>query len=166
MSAFLPYTIIYFVAFIIPIFCYLFVLKNNPNIPEYVLIPIVEGIIMLIFGILTSIMSSMEKCQSYRGFTSFLNGLKLVFAVLITYTIIFLFPSLQFPFIKITGPLANYPIMPYIAQGILLGLSSIPAVTSIWLSSQKYGCYMSQTQIQETKQQMNIDLQQNPESPT
>lgn len=165
MSVYLPYTIIYFVAFIIPIFCYLFVLKNS-QIPEYILIPIVQGIVMLIFGILTSIMSSMEKCQSYRGITSFLNSLKLVFAVLITYAIIFLFPYFQFPFIKITGPFANLPIMPYIAQGILLGLATIPAVTTIWLSSQKYGCYMSQTQIQETNDQINKDLQQSPESPT
>lgn len=166
MSVMIPYFVSFFIAFIIPIVIYFFVLKNNSSISEFIIIPLVEGIIMLIFGSIISIMSSVQKCNSYRGLIAFLNGIKLVFAVLFTYAIIFLFPQFQFPFMKITGPFANQPFMPYVAQGILLGLATIPAITAIWMSSQKYGCYMTQTQIQESNEQINKDLQQNPESPT
>lgn len=166
MSVMISYSVTFFIAFILPIVIYSFVLKNNPSIREFIVIPITEAVIMLIFGIFISIMSSMQKCNSYRGIIAFLNALKLVFSVLITYAIIFLFPQFQFPFMKITGPFANMPFMPYLAQGILLGLATIPAVTAIWMSSQKYGCYMTQTQIKESKEQINTELQKNPENPT
>ena len=146
----------FFVAFLIPIVLYFGVLK--PGIA-----PISEFILFLAF--MTSIIASKEKCDSFNWTTAFISGIKTPLAVCITYAIIFLIPDFTFPFMKITGPYANEPVVAYIAQAILLAFATLPATASVWLSSEKYGCTLSAKQITEMNRQKAEELNQSPPDP-
>ena len=169
MNLTLAILINFFIAFLIPIILYLFVLKPalnaNKPVSEFILVPVVSFIVMFFFAFMSSIMASKEECDRFNVSTAILNGFKTPFAVCITYAIIFLFPELTFPFMRITGSYANERIVSYIAQAILLAFSTLPATTSVWLSSQKYGCSLSSQEIIETNRQKAQELNKSPPNP-
>jgi Ca2+/H+ antiporter len=159
MNLIVAFVINSMIAFVIPIVIYLFLLKPGfLKIKDFIIIPIVEIVVMLFLGISTSIMASKEKCDSYNGLVAFMNGIKLVLAVGITYAIVFVLPQLQFPFMKIAGPLATNPVMPYVAQGILLAASTFPATASLWMGSQKNGCVLNPEEVAKINRELAEDL--------
>jgi len=166
MNSTLAIVINFFIAFLIPIVIYFSVLKpGKSSVSEFILIPGISFGVMFFLAFMTSIIASKEECDSFNWSTAFLNALKTPFAVCITYAIIFLFPSLTFPFIKITGSYANSPVVTYIAQAILLAFSTLPATTSVWLNSQKYGCSLSSKQINDMNRQQAEELNKSPPDP-
>jgi hypothetical protein len=156
----------FFIAFLIPIILYFFILKPGKSpVSEFILVPGVSFGVMFVLAFTTSLIASKEECDSFNWTTGLLNGLKTPFAVCITYAIIFLFPGFTFPFMRITGSYANEPVVSYIAQAILLAFSTLPATASVWLSSQKYGCALSSTQISEMNRQNAQELNKSPPNP-
>ena len=156
----------FFIAFLIPIILYLFVLKPGISpISEFVLFPLVLFGVTFFLAFMTSVIASKEKCDSFNWLTSITNGMKTPFAVCITYVMIFLIPELTFPFMRITGPLANEPVVAYIAQAILIAFATLPATVSIWLSSQKYGCVLSPEQLAEMNRKNAEELNKSPPDP-
>ena len=156
----------FFVTFLIPIVLYFNVLKPGISpISEFILVPAVCFGVMFFFAFMTSIIASKEKCDSFNWTTAFVSSIKTPLAVCITYAIIFLIPEFTFPFMKITGSYANEPVVAYIAQAILLAFATLPATASIWLSSEKYGCTLSATEITEMNKQKAEELNQSPPDP-
>lgn len=156
----------FFIAFVIPILLYFNVFKPElSSISEFILSPIIYFCVMFFMGFMTSIIASKEKCDNYNWSTALISGIKTSFAICITYVVIFLMPEFTFPFMKITGSYANEPVVSYIAQAILLAFSTIPATASVWLSSEKYGCSLSTTQITEFNKKQANELNQSPPDP-
>tara|TARA_Y100000991_G_scaffold214221_1_gene201470 strand:+ start:25 stop:552 length:528 start_codon:yes stop_codon:yes gene_type:complete len=156
----------FFIAFLIPIVLYFGVLKPGiAPISEFILVPAVCFGVMFFLAFMTSIIASKEKCDSFNWTTAFVSGIKTPLAVCITYAIIFLIPDFTFPFMKITGPYANEPVVAYIAQAILLAFATLPATASVWLSSEKYGCTLSAKEITEMNRQTAEELNQSPPDP-
>lgn len=156
----------FFITFIIPISLYFSVLKSgNPPVSEFILVPGVCILVLYFMSILTSILASKEKCDSFKWNIALLSGIKTTLAIGITYAIIFLFPMFISPFIKISGPYSKYPVITYIAQAILLAFSTIPATTAIWFKSQKDGCMLSLSQIIQSNRKTAKELNKSPPDP-
>jgi type III secretory pathway component EscU len=156
----------FIIAFLIPLILYLCILKPGlTTISEYILFPVVLFTVMFFVGFSTSYIASKEKCDSFSFLQSLINGGKSALAVCITYVIIFLLPEITFPFIKIFGSYANETIVSYIAQSILIAFSTLPATATVWLSSEKYGCYLSSSELKEIKDNIKTNLNDAPPDP-